>query len=171
LMVLDAKVNIQGAEGKRSVSVEDVFIGPGRTSLSPGEIITSFSLKKTGNGCGASYLKLSRTRGMDCAIVGVAAFVELGEEQLLKKARIAMASVGPVPLRARKAEGILAGSSASSEKIQESAVAASEEASPMDDMRASSSYRRKMTEVLTSRALKQAIQAAKDQRRGVAIDD
>jgi carbon-monoxide dehydrogenase medium subunit len=163
LMVLRARVTTEGPFGKKELDLEDLFSGPGTTTLSAGEIITSFFLPKLAPYSGVVYLKLGRREGMDCALVGVAALLTIGEKDGgAKDAKIALAAVGPVPLRAKKAEEVLLAGSLTEERIWEAASAAAEDSCPLTDMRASSSYRKEMVRVLTFRALMKALHLAQE---------
>lgn len=157
LMVLMTRLLIDGPEGKKEFPLESIFSGPGKTTLKPGELITSFFVPKTAARSGAAYVRLGRRRGMDCALVGVAASlvlsVKIGDVQ---EARIALASVAPVPIRARKAEAELLSGPLTEERIRKAAAAAAFDSMPVSDMRASSSYRKEMVKVLTIRAIEQA---------------
>ena len=94
-------------------------------------------------------------------MVGVACLITLAAKGgAIKEARLALASVAPVPLRARRAEEILLSGSLSEERFQEAAQVAATESIPIGDMRASVSYRKEMVKVLTTRALHQALQLA-----------
>lgn len=158
LIALQARASVEGPKGKREVEVEHLITGPGTTSLIPGEIITSFFLSKITPSSGAAYLRLGRREGMDCALVGVAAFLAFGKKDTeATQARIVLAAVAPVPQRAQKAEEILLGGSLTKERIQEAAKAAADGSLPISDMRASGSYRQEMVGVLTFRALQLAL--------------
>lgn len=162
LMVLKARVGIEGPEGRRELEIGDVFVGPGATSLSDGEIITSFILPESAPNTGAAYLKLGRRGGGgDCALVGVAVLLTTGLEKAeIKDAGIAMSSVGPNPLRAKKAEEVIMSGNLDEKRMREAARAAAAETSPITDMRCSASYRKEMVQVLTFRALQEAMQKA-----------
>jgi carbon-monoxide dehydrogenase medium subunit len=68
-----------------------------------------------------------------------------------------MGAVSPTPLRAFKAEALLAASpSIDQETFRAVSRCAAGEISPISDKRASSNYRRDMIELLTFRALSQA---------------
>ena len=163
LLVLQARVLVEGRKGKREVDVEHIITGPGTTSLAPGEVLTSFFLPNIPPPSGAAYLKLGRREGMDCALVGVAAFLSLGDKNTgPTEARIALAAVAPVPLRAKKAEEVLLGGPLTEERIQEAAQAAADGSLPISDMRASGSYRQEMVRVLTLRALRLALHRAQE---------
>jgi carbon-monoxide dehydrogenase medium subunit len=157
LMVLMARLSAVGPEGKREFSLESIFSGPGMTTLKAGEVITSFSVPKIAAHSGTAYVRLGRRGGMDCALAGVAVLLNLSAKSGdVQEARIALASVAPVPIRARKAEAELLSGSLTQERIQKAAAAAVLDTKPVSDMRASSSYRKEMVKVLTLRAIEKA---------------
>ena len=88
---------------------------------------------------------------------------------MLAKVRLALGAVGPTPLRARRAEKILAGKKPTSELLDEAAAAAVGESSPISDVRASAAWRRNMVDVLTRRSLEAAIEAARANAAGCEI--
>ena len=151
LLSLDARVKIVSLKGERVISLEDFFQGPGLNVLDK-EILTEIQLpprKKKG-----IYIKHSPRRAMDIAVVGVAvAVIEGREKGKWEDVRIALGAVAPTPIRARKAEEILAGEKLKFELIEKAAALAEETASPIFDVRASAEYRRKMVGILVQRAL------------------
>ncbi len=161
LLILRARMLVEGPQGKREVEVREFFKGPGETVLSSGELITSFLLPDMAPGSGAVYERIGRREGMDCALVGVAALVTLsGKDHGVKDAGVALAAVAPVPLRAKRAEQVLLSGSLTEERMKEAARAAAEDCFPISDMRASGSYRQEMVQVLTYRALARALRLA-----------
>ena len=162
LIVAEARVTINGPAGERELEMKEVFAGPGKTTLSAGEIITSFFIPNQAPRSGAVYLKLGRRISAgDCALVGVSALVTLdGNDTEAKDVRIALSSVGPVPLRAKDTEKVLLSGPLTEERMREAGKAASEEATPITDMRCSASYRKEMIKVLTFRSVKKALQIA-----------
>jgi CO/xanthine dehydrogenase FAD-binding subunit len=157
LIVLGAQVVTEGPRGKRDHPLEEMFTGPGTTVLSRGELITSISLPERNPHSGAVYLKLGRRQGADCALVGVAVSLTLAPGNIeVKDARVALSAVAPVPLRARKAEGVLRSGPLNEARIKEAAAVTMEECSPMTDMRATAYYRKEMVRVLTSGAISRA---------------
>ena len=166
LMVLRTRVTTEGPLGKKEWDLEEIFTGPGTTNLLPGEVITSFFLPEMDIHSAATYLKLGRREGMDCALVGVAALLTVGQKDAkATDARIALTSVGPVPLRAKKAEEVLMSSSLTDENIMQAAKAAVEDSCPITDMRASSSYRMEIVKVLTFRALWKVFHLAREGKK------
>jgi CO/xanthine dehydrogenase FAD-binding subunit len=154
LLTMDASVQIQGVEGKRTVALEDFFTGPGQTALKCGEIVTGLRVSRPPDR--SVYLKLSTRHSMDLAIVGVAASAGLRDGRFTE-IRIALGAVAPTPIRAARAEEVLRDRPISASLIEEAARVASAECRPIDDHRASASYRRDMVYVLTRRALEQVL--------------
>jgi carbon-monoxide dehydrogenase medium subunit len=159
LMVHDAVISIEGAAGRRRVPAADLWVGPGVSGLAPDEIVTSVFLPPS-PGWGTSHLKLgTRGCGTDIAIVGVSAGLVLDGDGNIADARIVLASVGPTPLRAAEAERVLRGERPTDEILTEAGAAAASEITPIDDVRASASYRRTVTRVLVARVLHDACAA------------
>jgi len=160
LMVLQARVTTEGPSGPRELAIDKIFAGPGSTTLSGGELMTSFFLPAMAPATGAAYLKMGRrSGGGDCALVGVAALLTLGSDEA-GAVRIALSSVGPTTLRAKKAEEVILSGTFTEERMREAARAAAEEAAPITDMRCSAAYRKEIIKVLTYRALQEARQKA-----------
>lgn len=161
LIVSDAVAHIEGRTGARDERVEDLYVGPGATSLASSDIITSFFLPKPPPGFGSGHVKLGkRGSGTDIAVAGVAASVVLDSDQRITDCRIALASLGPTPFRAFAAEDELRGQRTVEAALAAAATAAAAEAAPIGDVRASASYRTTLARVLTKRALLAAIASA-----------
>jgi carbon-monoxide dehydrogenase medium subunit len=150
-----AVVSIHGAEGRRSVALEDFFTGPGKTVLKPDELVTEIVVPAPPPRTGKVYIKHGRRKAMELATVGVA--VTLSRDEI----RIVLGAVASTPIRAKKAEALLRGKSLDAKLISEAARAAAEESRPISNVRASAQYRREMVEVLTRRAIEQALAEAK----------
>jgi carbon-monoxide dehydrogenase medium subunit len=78
-----------------------------------------------------------------------------------KDIKIALGAVAPTPIRAKKAEELIKGKTIDDGLIEEAGKIASGEATPIDDVRGSAYYRTEMVNVLTKRAIKQALDQAK----------
>ena len=159
LMALGASVEAADVNGTREIPVERLFLGPGRTALRDGEILTAVRLPALPARAGNSFQRCVRT-AMDIAVVNCAAFVRLDEDGLIGEARIALGAVGPTPLRAASAESRLVGRRPSPDLAAEAAEAAADDAQPIDDVRAGADYRTEMVRVLTRRAIEDACQRA-----------
>ena len=157
LLVLGARLKIAGTEGEKIVPIEDFFTGPGQTIIKNSQIITEIQIPNLPLRSGAAYIKQTRRRGADLAVVGVAALVIM-EGDILRDVKIALGAVAPTPIRAKKAEEILKGKKLDDKLLEEASQAASHESSPIDDARSSADYRRNLIIVLVKRAVKQAIE-------------
>ncbi len=137
LVALGGSVVLQGPSGTRTVAADDFFDGYFETAMQPDELLTDVRVPRR-PGVPWGYQKFVR-RANDWAIVGVAAI----------DGRIALANMGPTPLRATAAEAALGAGATPAE----AAVYAAEGTSPGEDMHADREYRRHLAQVLTRRAL------------------
>ncbi|NOZ01803.1 MAG: xanthine dehydrogenase family protein subunit M [Deltaproteobacteria bacterium] len=160
LIAMGGTAVVESRNGGRCVPLEDFFKGPGQSVIGPGEIVTSVTVPVPPKGSGASYLSLSQRSRVDMSAVGAGVFVRL-ESSRIAQASIVMGSVGPVPMRASKAEAILAGKRPSAALFARAGEAAAKESKPISDVRASASYRRQAVGVLVERALGEAAARAK----------
>jgi aerobic carbon-monoxide dehydrogenase medium subunit len=159
LTALEGEVVARGAKGERVIRVADLFQTYLTTSLTPDEILTEVRLPAMPAGAGYALEEFSRRHG-DFAIVGIAALV-VREGQRCKRARLATAGAGPVPVRLRAAEEILEREGLGDAAIEAAARRATELVTPDADIHASADYRRHLTGVLTKRALTRAIGVAR----------
>ncbi len=154
-LVLEARIVLCGPGSVREVPAGEFFLGPGKTAMGPGEFMTAIRLPVAPPHASGQDLKLGRAKAGDLAIAGVAVF---GFPDAAARGgfrfRIALASVAPVPLRAREAEELLASEVPGAGVFALAAGKAAEAARPIDDVRAGAAYRRAMVRVLTLRGLR-----------------
>jgi len=150
LIALDAVVQLVSNQGQRDLSLSDFFKGPGESVLKSGEIMHSIFLPQpSGN---MIYSKHAPRKFMDLAVVGVA--VRLAKKNgKINEARVALGAVGPVPFRAEKTEALLAGQALTTELMLEAGEMAAGECVPIDDIRGSAWYRKRMVKVHVRRNL------------------
>ncbi len=77
----------------------------------------------------------------------------------VKSVRIVMGVVAPTPLRARQAEDLLKGQVPDEALLDRAAEVCARESQPIDDFRATATYRREIVKVLARRALKEVLTA------------
>jgi carbon-monoxide dehydrogenase medium subunit len=159
-----AALHLHGPAGDREVAMEDFFTGPGRTGVKPGEIVLQVRAPALPRRGGRAYIKHGRRKAMELATVGVAASVALDDAGHITQARIALGAVAPTPMRAHRAEARLIGERPTEALLAHAAQAAMAECRPIDNVRASATYRREMVGVLTCRALGQAVARAQGPR-------
>ncbi len=152
LLVHDAVAEIAARGGARSVPLGELFAGPGRTTLEPGELLTAVSLRVPVAAAGSCYLRQTVRWSMDLAGVGVAAAVEV-EGTTVTRARIALGAVAPVPLLVAEAAEAVVGTEMSAKAADEAGTRAAAACSPITDARGTAGYRRQVVAVLVPRAL------------------
>jgi carbon-monoxide dehydrogenase medium subunit len=160
MLALGASVVAVGPKGEREIAVDSFFPYLFTTELQPDEILKEIRIPLPPPSSGGAYLKLERKVG-DYATAGVAVQLNLDSTGVCKRAGIGLTNVGLTPLKARKAEASLAGKTLDESAIRVAAESAASEAQPIDDIRGSADYKRDIVRVLTSRALKRALERAK----------
>ena len=164
MVALRARLRLQRAGGERWVDSKDFFAGLFTTALEPDEILVEAAIPPLPPRTGWAFLEVSRRHG-DYAQVGIAALVTLDEAGRCKEARLVYLSVGDSPVEAREAARLLSG-----EEISEPAIAAAAEKASRDEMRpngdihATAAFKRHLARVLTGRALRRAVERARDGR-------
>jgi carbon-monoxide dehydrogenase medium subunit len=138
------------------MAVKEFFTGPGETHLDRNEILTEIQVPNPIPNSKTVYLKQTRTRGADLALVGVAVMAVV-ESNVIKDVKIALGAVAPTPIRVEKAEATLKGKKPDDHLLETCAEAALQESSPIDDVRSSADYRKKLIKVLAKRAFKQIL--------------
>ena len=163
LIAHSAVCRIAGPEGTREVPIENFCVGPGKNVLKANEMLVSFFIPAAPARFGAHYLRFIPRNEMDIAVVGCGASVELSpDRRKFVGARVALGAVAPTPLLVESAAAALRDQVVGEEAIGRAAVAAQAAARPITDMRGTAEYRRHLVGVLTKRALRKAIERAKE---------
>lgn len=154
LLALNAGARLAGPNGERLLDLKDFFKGPGQTVADTGEILTELVIPAQNPRLLGEYIKFSPRDMMDLAYIGVAVTLVLSEsDRRCESVAIALGAVSPTPMRAPASEAILQGQVLSEELAEQAGRKASEECSPISDVRSSADYRRAMVRVNTKRAL------------------
>lgn len=161
LLALDAEVTVAGSEGRRTVPLGEFFVGPRKTCLKPDELLIDVVIPKKNLGKPCDFIKFGLRKGQALALVNVAACTWIDDNNCFSEPRIALGAVAPVVIRAEKAEAAIDGKEVTEAAMAEAGKIAVGEAKPIDDFRASAEYRRDLIEVLTRRALENAVAKAK----------
>jgi carbon-monoxide dehydrogenase medium subunit len=125
-----------------------------KTARRPDELLTAVEIPRPKPEARCFYYKLGKRKADAISIVSVATLLEL-EAGSIRDVRIALGAVGPVAMRAKKAEELLRGGKPSASLLSSAASAAAAESRPIDDFRAGARYRRDMVETLVLRGLRQ----------------
>lgn len=153
-LVLGGVLKVHGVDGFCQIPLADFFLGPGKTVLRPGDVVTAIHFPLPMQGAAGTYIKLGRNVKSDLSIVGVTAY-GFPDNSVASGYRfgVALASVAPVPLRAKAAEAYLATHAPSPETFKQAGVLAGEASTPIDDVRGGARYRKAMARKLAEKAL------------------
>ena len=156
LQVYDATVTLEKADGRRTVPLEKLFVGPFEVALEADEILSEITVPALHPKMAAAYLKFGILERPSVG-VGVALGLNGGG---VKEVRIAVGCVGPVPRRMREAEAMLAGKSlAEAEALLPAAgEAAARAADAVSDLHGGADYKEHLVKVLIGRAFQAARQ-------------
>jgi carbon-monoxide dehydrogenase medium subunit len=151
LHTLDAEIDCQGPEGRRTLDINGFIDDFFQTVLKPGELITAIRFSKPGPGSGGAYCGFKRCApAYPTVSVGVQLSMTGG---LVNSARVAVGSAGPVCLRLPSAEAELEGQSLGTGQIERAAEAAAAEVEPIEDQRGTADFKRRVIAAQTKRAI------------------
>ncbi len=163
LIAAGAKVTLQGPEGRRTLPVEDLFVGYYETCLSPREIMTEINLPRPPHRSGMSYHRFTTTTLEDRPFVCVGVQLTVAEGgKKCEDARVAVGAASASPVRARSAEDVLRGQDISDDLLQAASERVVEGIEPIDDIRGPASYRLAMVRVFFRRAVQDAWRSARE---------
>ncbi len=156
LLALDAEAVLVSSRGKRTVPLSEFFVDYYQTAIAAGEILAEVRVPPPVGGLRWSHIKFLPRSQEDFATVGVALTVKARDGHC-EDIRLALNSVAPTILRAKRAEEILRKQNITDKLILEMADAAASETDPIDDNRGSAEYKREMVKVLVRRAAQEAL--------------
>ena len=113
LVALDAKAEIAGPKGSRSMPLAQFYVMPEKnilreTILSPQEMLVGVEIPAPAQGAKSIFLKVKERQAFDFALVSVAVNLML-RGSTVSDSRVVFGGVAPVPLRSAKAEAALKG--------------------------------------------------------------
>ncbi|MFD1983865.1 FAD binding domain-containing protein [Mesorhizobium newzealandense] len=152
LVAAGARASVVGPAGRRTIPVESVPTGPGKTSLAKGEIIEAILLDKRPPRSGDAYLRFIPRTEMDIAVVSAGVNLTLDESGVVIAARVAIGAAAPTVLLVEEAAQVLIGSKLDEAALERLAKVCSGACRPIDDKRGTVEFRRKVAGVLAKRA-------------------
>jgi carbon-monoxide dehydrogenase medium subunit len=155
LLVANARAVLSSTAGTREIALDDFVVGRRSTARRSDELLTELTMEPLPSGAAEVYLKVGPRSAMEVAVVGLAVRIARSGDGRVIDARIALASVAPTVFRVTEAETLLIGSS-----LDDATVAAAGDilfatARPVDDARATASYRQRVLPQLLGRAIRQ----------------
>ena len=160
LVAAGARAVVAGPSGKRTIAVESVPTGPGKTSLAKGEIIEAILLDSRAPRSGDAYLRFIPRTEMDIAVVSAGVNLTLDEGGVVKTARVALGAAAPTVLLVEEAAEVLVGSKLDEATLERLAKVCAGACRPIDDKRGTIEFRRKVAGVLAGRAATTAYERA-----------
>ncbi len=153
LAAVDAEVEVASrAGGRRTLAWHEFITGPKRTALRPGELILGVRLPEA-TPAREGFSKVGPRNAM---VISVASACLVRYED--GATRIALGSVGPTPIRPRRAEEMISAETRpSAAAIAEFQRLVSDEVRPITDHRSTEAYRRHASGVIARRLLERAL--------------
>jgi CO/xanthine dehydrogenase FAD-binding subunit len=158
LAILGAHFVVKSISGGRIIPFADFFTGPQKTVIRPDELLTAIIIDKMAGGEVASFHWLGTRKALSVTKVSLAGRCRL-KEGFIESPALALGSVSPVVKRAVHAENALAGKKLSHEIIEDAVKALGDDATPIDDVRSTGSYRSHIVGVLLARFLERHMKA------------
>jgi CO/xanthine dehydrogenase FAD-binding subunit len=169
LAALDARIRVGSAAGMRTLLLDELIVGPKRTTLQPGEVILEVRVPIVDGP--QEYLKIGTRNAMVIAVADLALVVD----RAARTVRVGLGSVGPTIVRARAAETWVVevvdwttGEFVSDDVPAEFGRRVAVDARPIDDHRSTAAYRRHGIGVLAERGLRRAFSRISDGQSGAA---
>jgi aerobic carbon-monoxide dehydrogenase medium subunit len=154
MLALDARIDVAGAAGSRSIAAADFFEGLFATALRPGELIVAVRIPVL-RGVRAAYRKF-RHPASGYAVVGVAVALRF-ERGACSGGHIAVTGLAERAFRAQRAEALLAGYAGEADRIERLLDLAFADVTPLADRFADAEYRLQLARTMLRRALGDAL--------------
>src|SRR5580658_1267005 len=143
----DATINVASVRGVREIGFSDFATGFMTTALQSDEVVAAVELPIWPAGHGHGFHEFARRHG-DFALAGAAALLDVGPDNIVRKAALTLFGVTAAPLRVDAAEARLTGQPLDASAIR-TAAASAWLIEPISDIHASGEYRRHLAQVLS----------------------
>jgi len=157
LFSLDATIVTRNVAGRREIPINQFYLGYRKIGLLPDELIEQLYFEPLRADDAGAYLKLGLRGANAISLVDVAVVLRERNVNSFSKARVALGAVAPTVRRSLKCEKILQARPLDREIFHEAAAVAAQDATPIDDIRASAEYRRNVVSSLVYQALCTAV--------------
>ena len=151
LMALDAKVQLKSRQNTRSLPLEEFILGNRKTTRKADELVSGIFIPRPVENAVGNFEKLGTRSYLVISIVMVGVVAELNEANEILQLKVAVGACSPVAKRLRMLEKEAVGQELNSLEIQTRHL---ESLQPIDDIRASASFRKTVVSELLQRAVK-----------------
>lgn len=148
LIALGATLHLRKGDVRRSIPLEEFFIGYGKQDCAAGEFVEAVSFPRQADRLKA--YKLSKRFDQDISAV-CGCFNVTVSDGTVTQARIAFGGMAGIPKRATNVEAALNSKPWTHETVQAALSAFSDDFTPMTDMRASATYRLETAKAMLER--------------------
>lgn len=152
LLIYGGRVRVRSQVEEWLIALKDFFVGPGKTVLQKGEVVTSILLPRPSAGMKSVFAKEGKRKAHEIAIVNCALSYTEWEGQM-KHLQIALGAVGPKPLLLTNLDWFTAVTEAN---LNQLASEIEQKIAPITDQRSTDWYRREVVQVVVRRALQRA---------------
>jgi CO/xanthine dehydrogenase FAD-binding subunit len=153
LLVYDAELELVSLGGTRRVPYDRFHTGYKTMDLAGGEILARVHVTRAHRSWRTMYRKVGTRRAQAISKVCFAAGAQV-EAGAIRDVRIAMGSVAPTVVRCRTAEAAVRGQVVTPELIATARQALLDDISPIDDVRSTAAYRRRVSQNLLGEFLR-----------------
>jgi CO/xanthine dehydrogenase FAD-binding subunit len=145
LIAYDAEIELASTRGTRRTALAKFYAGYKQMDRRSDELVTSIRLPLPSPGWREYYRKVAARRYQAVSKTLLAGRVLLGQDRQVTDIRLVLASVAPHTLRAFGTEEVIRGKELTPGLIDEACSALQEEICPIDDIRSTAAYRRRVT--------------------------
>jgi CO/xanthine dehydrogenase FAD-binding subunit len=157
LLVYDAEIGLLSERDVRWAPYMSYHTGYKTSVMELDEVIAHISLPRTTSGCRQYLRKVGTRQAQAIAKVALAGLARMNGGAV-ERIRIALGSVAPMPIRCFQTENVLAGRLLDRSAIEDAKVAIAAEIAPIDDIRSTVDYRRRVTVNLLEEFLESLVQ-------------
>lgn len=161
LLALNAEVQLMSQTATRWIKLENFITGVRKTLLQPGEVMVAIRWPVPPARSAGAYTKVGLRKADAISVLSVAVMITLDETGVCSQTSIALGAVAPKPFRAHEAEALLTGKVPDTALIAETAHLAAESTRPIDDIRGTAAYRKRVVAITVRRLLTQAAEVLK----------
>ena len=154
LLATDAEIVVGSVRGERTIRASEFFPAYRKTALADDELILRIRIPLP-VGRQVRFRKVGTRRAQAISKI-VMSLAWRPEGDVWADVRLALGSVAATPIRARKTERILEGRHPSQEVAGEAAETLADEIRPIDDVRSTADYRRRVSARILHRMLREA---------------
>ena len=163
LFAMNAELELTGADGSRRLPIAEFYAGPGKSVRRHEEILTAIRIKKTEyEHFYGRYIKYGKRSAMEISTLGCAAWVHLAEDGKIEDLRLAFGVAAPTPIRCAAAEALASGQIPEESLYDRLAEQVRREITPRSSWRASAEFRLQIAGEMTRRAVREAVERAKE---------